>query len=108
MKNVSEMSNIYMYFRLYHESKHNNNIYQCRLYLLCSLKMHIQSVHEKIKYSCNQCDHQASSMGNLKTHVQSVHEKIKYSCNQCDHQATTNGHLKTHIQSVHENIKYSL
>ena len=54
------------------------------------LKTHIQTVHKKIKYSCNQCDHQAATQGNLKTHIQSVHGKIKYSCNQCDHQATGN------------------
>ena len=61
----------------------------------------------QIKYSCNQCDHQASTQGNLKIHIQSVHEKIWYSCNQCDYQAAQNGDLKTHIQSVHEKIKYS-
>ena len=61
----------------------------------------------QIKYSCNQCDHQASTQGNLKIHIQSVHEKIRYYCNQCDYQATPNGDLKTHIQSVHEKIKYS-
>ena len=70
-------------------------------------KLHVQSVHKKIKYSCNQCDHQATTHGNLKTHVQSVHEKIKYSCNQCDHQATQQGSLKRHIQSVHAKIKFS-
>ena len=50
---------------------------------------HIQSVHEKIKYSCNLCGHQFTQQGNLKTHIQSVHEKIKYSCNLCEYQATT-------------------
>ena len=70
-------------------------------------KLHVQPVHKKIKYSCNQCDHQATNQRNLKTHIQSVHEKIKYSCNQCDYQVTRQGHLKTHIQSVHEKIKYS-
>ena len=61
----------------------------------------------QIKYSCNKCDHQASTQGNLKIHIQSLHEKIQYSCNQCDYQATPNGDLKTHIQSVHKKIKYS-
>ena len=40
---------------------------------------HIQSLHKKIKYSCDQCDYQAMSQSNLKTHIQSVHEQIKYS-----------------------------
>ena len=59
------------------------------------------------KYSCNQCDHQATVKGDLKRHIQSVHEKIKYSCNHCDQQFTAKGSLKKHIQSVHEKIKYS-
>ena len=62
----------------------------------------IQSVHEKIKYSCNLCGRKFSQKGNLNTHIQSVHEKIKYSCNQCDYQATHKGSPKIHIQSIHE------
>ena len=60
--------------------------------------IHIQSLHEKTKYSSNQCDHQATGKGNLKKHINiliwgsedSYSEKFKYSCNQCDHQATGN------------------
>ena len=72
-----------------------------------NLKTNIQSVHEKIKYPCYQCDYHATAKGSLKTHVLSIHEKVKYRCNQCDYQATTQGSLKTHIQSVHEKVKYS-
>ena len=50
-------------------------------------------------------DHQATRLESLKTHIQSVHEKIKYSCNQCDHQATTQSNLKKHIQSMHDKIR---
>ena len=35
-------------------------------------------------------------------------EKIKFSCDQCDYQATTQGSLKAHIKSVHEKFKYSV
>ena len=45
---------------------------------------HRMSVHERL--SCKICDYQASSQRNLKKHIQSVHEKIKYSCDLCDHQ----------------------
>ena len=31
---------------------------------------------EKIKYSCNQCGHQATQQGNLTRHIQSIHAKI--------------------------------
>ena len=76
------------------------------LQLLLGL-VHCAGQQSQIKYSCNQCDHQASTQGNLKIHIQSLHEKIQYSCNQCDYQATPNGDLKAHIQSVHEKINYS-
>ena len=52
-----------------------------------------------------QCDYEATTQGSLKTHIQSVHEKIKYPCNQCGYQATQKGSLKRHIQSVHEKIE---
>ena len=38
----------------------------------------------------------------LKTHKQSMHEGVKYSCNQCEYQATNQGNLKRHKQSHHK------
>ena len=60
-----------------------------------------------LKHSCNICDYQASTQGQLKIHIQSVHEKIKHHCDICDHHASTKSHLRRHIQSIHEKIKYS-
>ena len=54
----------------------------------------------------NQCNYKATSNGNLKRHIESVHEKVKYSCDQCDYKATTQGLLKRHIVSVHMNVDY--
>ena len=66
------------------------------------MKTHIQSVHEMIKYSCDQCEYQFTRQSNLKRHILSVHEKVRYPCDQCEHQATTQGSLKRHIQCVHQ------
>ena len=41
-------------------------------------------------------------------HNKSVHEKIKYPCNQCEYKATEKGHLKTHIELVNEKSQVSL
>jgi len=78
-----------------------------------TLKRHIQSVHDGIKYPCLHCDYQATQEGSLKRHIQnvhdgikSVHDGIKYPCLHCDYQATEKGTLKRHIQSVHDGIKY--
>ena len=54
------------------------------------------SLHESVKYPCNQCEYKATQRSNLKTHKMSVHENVKYPCNQCEYKATTNSSLKTH------------
>ena len=65
---------------------------------------HYRSVHEGVKYQCNQCDYRATGRGNLQRHIQSKH--FKFSCNQCIYQATEMNHLQTHIKSQHEGVKY--
>ena len=90
----------------------------------------MKSVHNGVKYSCNQWDYQATKQGNLKTHNKSihegvyscdqfyyqsdlkkhknsVHEGVKYSCNQCDYLATIQSILKRHMNSVHEGVEFS-
>merc|ERR1712082_589801 len=47
------------------------------------LKKHKESVHEGVKYQCNQCHYQATQQSSLKKHKESVHEGVKYQCNQC-------------------------
>ena len=41
-----------------------------------------------------------------KWHKMSIHEGIRYQCDQCDYKATQKRDLKTHRMSVHEGIKY--
>ena len=71
-----------------------------------SLKIHTESVHKKIKFSCNNCDKEYTQQCNLKIHVESVHEKVKYSCNLCQQAFSLKSDLRIHIESVHENVKY--
>ena len=42
--------------------------------------------------------------GHLKRHIESVHEKVKYPCNQCEKQFTVKRDVKRHVKSVHEKI----
>ena len=35
-------------------------------------------------FSCKSCEKQFTTKGNLKTHIQSIHENIKFPCQQCD------------------------
>ena len=71
-----------------------------------SLKRHVKSTHEGMRYPCNQCEYKATQQGHLNTHIQSKHDGVKYACNQCDYKATQQSHLKSHIQSKHEGVKF--
>ena len=46
-------------------------------------------------------DLEANFAGHLKEHVESIHEGVRYSCDQCDYRATTKGNLKRHEMSKH-------
>ena len=59
------------------------------------------TVHDGVKYACNQCDFQATRQDNLTTHIQSIHEGIKYACNQCNYQASTQSNLTAHTKRKH-------
>ena len=42
-----------------------------------------------MKPQCDLCGNYFETKGSLKAHIQSVHEKVRYSCDQCEYQATT-------------------
>ena len=59
------------------------------------------------KLQCPQCDKLFYNCSNVHAHIRSVHEGVKYACNQCDYQASYQNYLTTHhIQSKHEGVKY--
>ena len=68
-----------------------NGKYECepcqKTFSRRGLDYHKQSVHQGIKYACDQCDHQATDKSNLNKHIKSKHEGVKYVCDQCDYQA---------------------
>ena len=66
----------------------------------------MQSMHEGVRYPCNQCVYSATQSGSLKRHIQSMHEGVRYPCNQCEYSATTTRSLKRHIQSIHQEARY--
>ena len=74
--------------------------------LILYLRSHSRSVHEKVKYPCNLCQHSATAKRDVRRHIESVREKVKYPCNQCEYQASLQSSLRTHIESVHQKIKY--
>ena len=72
-----------------------------------SLKIHIKSVHDKIKdHVCQECGYSCSLKPLLDSHIKQVHLKMKnYMCEECGYSSFTNGTLQLHKQSVHENMK---
>ena len=44
----------------------------------------------------------ATQKGDLLRHTKSIHEGVKFPCNQSDYKATQRGHLLNHIKSIHE------
>ena len=68
------------------------------------LKSHKLAVHKGVKYSCGQCDYQATQQGNFQNHKLSVHEAVKYNCDQYDYQATQKGNKKNCLYMKEENI----
>ena len=59
-----------------------------------SLKTYVESIHDGVKYPCNQCVHKATTQSDLKRHIKSVHDGLKYPLSQCDYKATQHTHLK--------------
>ena len=39
--------------------------------------------------------------GHLKKHIESIHEGVRYPCDQCDYRATEKGNLKRHEMFKH-------
>ena len=53
-----------------------------------TISRHEMSVHENVKYSCNQCKSKFTQNGELIIHKMSVHENVKYPCDQCVYEST--------------------
>ena len=48
------------------------------------LKIHVESIHEGVRYPCDKCPYKATTISSLKRHGESIHEGVCYSC-ACDH-----------------------
>ena len=57
---------------------------------------HIQSIHEGVMYSCNQCNSTFSEKSNLTKGMKAKHKGVKYLFDQCEYIATHKSHLMSH------------
>ena len=76
----------------------------CAKMLTCSLKVHIEMVHEgKKPFNCEICGLSLTTKGALKLHIQMVHEKLKPNkCFLCESRFFHKSDLRKHIETVHE------
>ena len=58
---------------------------------------------EKSLHECPECMKKFSQSGALKIHIDSIHNGIRYNCNFCEKSSTTKQNLKKHIATVHSN-----
>ena len=71
-----------------------------------SLNSHIDLIHNMIPrkgVDCKECG-KFMSKGNLKFHINSVHEKIRYKCNQCNNEFTQESSLRMHVKRIQDNL----
>ena len=60
----------------------------------------------KPEFKCPHCGKIISTKGNLKIHINGVHEGIKFGCNECDYKAAQKPVLMNHIKAKHEKQRF--
>ena len=64
----------------------------------------INDVGRKCFFTCQKCEEVFNSKQGLSFHIDSKHLRIRYSCDLCDHEATTKGNLNSHKKTAHEGL----
>jgi hypothetical protein len=59
------------------------------------------------KFSCDECLHTATTVGNLRQHIRAAHARVRYPCNLCDYRATRNHDLVRHKNAKHPTSAFS-
>ena len=70
-----------------------------------NLKRHIQTVHERSRYSCQYCDKMFTAKNMMKSHIDYKHLQIKHSCEECGKVFTSKTGYSKHI-ATHQGINY--
>jgi hypothetical protein len=76
-----------------------------------NLRRHQQAIHEQRRdFVCAVCHKEFAQAGSLKVHVESMHEGVRYVCpvNDCDKSYRSKGGCTEHIRNMHGNDSSSL
>ena len=61
-----------------------------------------QSVHEGVKFICDQCDYEATTRSHLAEHKKAQPDWVTFDCDQCDYKSSWRSKLVGHVKAVHE------
>ena len=75
-------------------------ICQYLAFSIANLKIHIESIHEGVTYSCDSCEKIFTTRGNLRTH-QEIHGKEILPYPKCPYKTYSKNYLKTHDKQIH-------
>ena len=62
----------------------------------------IKGVVQEDPLKCNQCDYRATRRQSLKQHVESMHENVKFKCPNCDKAYSNKTHMLNHKKATHQ------
>ena len=60
----------------------------------------LKTIHENLRYSCDQCEKTFDQQGNLQRHIKSDHEKTLYHCDKCEQAFVYQGDLQRHLKTT--------
>ena len=66
-----------------------------------NLRMHVERVHEGIRWPCDLCDYVGGYKGDLTRHKKIVHEGLSLVCSICQFKTPKKYHLKEHMLKEH-------
>ena len=65
------------------------------------IRKHKESVHEGVRYKCDQCEYTASQKGHLRTHKSVIHLGVIFNCGLCEYQSSYKSDLNRHRKKDH-------
>jgi len=69
-----------------------------------SLRKHILSKHEEVRYQCDKCEKNYSDSSALLRHRKTVHEGVIHKCDVCAKQFSESGAVTRHKKNIHSSI----
>merc|ERR1712141_816932 len=70
-----------------------------------NLEVHVNSLHNGIKYKCQLCDMPFMQLRTLNKRVKlihGIHEGLKFKCEACNDSFKSKSHLLRHVKIIHE------